>query len=38
MGLAAAGVPHRRGGVQAAMDYLAESLGAGVRSMQEAAR
>ena len=39
MGLAAAGVPHRRGGVQAAMDFLTESLtvGAGARPMQEAA-
>jgi alanine-glyoxylate transaminase/serine-glyoxylate transaminase/serine-pyruvate transaminase len=25
MGLACAGVPHRRGGVQAAMDYLAQA-------------
>jgi hypothetical protein len=25
MGLQAAGVPHRKGGVQAAIDYLAEA-------------
>jgi alanine-glyoxylate transaminase/serine-glyoxylate transaminase/serine-pyruvate transaminase len=39
MGLAAAGVPHRRGGVQAAMDYLTGGLGVGAeaRPMQEAA-
>jgi len=39
MGLAAAGVPHRRGGVQAAMDYLTGNpeVGAATRSMQEAA-
>jgi len=28
MGLQAAGIPHQRGGVQAAMDYLAEQAGA----------
>ena len=39
MGLAAAGVPHQRGGVQAAMDYLTGELGveAGARPMQEVA-
>jgi alanine-glyoxylate transaminase/serine-glyoxylate transaminase/serine-pyruvate transaminase len=29
MGLELAGVPHRKGGVQAALDYLASEAGAG---------
>lgn len=32
MGLQTAGVPHRKGGAQAAMDYLAETAGAAARS------
>jgi alanine-glyoxylate transaminase/serine-glyoxylate transaminase/serine-pyruvate transaminase len=31
MGLAAVGVPHRKGGTQAALDYLASPEAAGVR-------
>jgi alanine-glyoxylate transaminase/serine-glyoxylate transaminase/serine-pyruvate transaminase len=31
MGLATAGVPHRKGGTQAALDYLASPEAAGVR-------
>lgn len=32
MGLAVAGVPHRKGGAQAAMDYLAETAAAGCKA------
>jgi alanine-glyoxylate transaminase/serine-glyoxylate transaminase/serine-pyruvate transaminase len=34
MGLAGAGVPIRRGGVQAALDHLAETAGAGVGALR----
>ncbi len=36
MGLAAAGVPHRKGGVQAALDYLAECAASAVRKRKAA--
>jgi alanine-glyoxylate transaminase / serine-glyoxylate transaminase / serine-pyruvate transaminase len=34
MGLVGAGVPIRRGGVQAALDHLAETAGAGVGALR----
>lgn len=37
MGLFLAGVPHRKGGAQAAMDYLADSIEVGVTSKANAA-
>jgi alanine-glyoxylate transaminase/serine-glyoxylate transaminase/serine-pyruvate transaminase len=37
MGLAAAGVPHRKGGVQAALDYLAGKPEAKVADLRERA-
>jgi alanine-glyoxylate transaminase/serine-glyoxylate transaminase/serine-pyruvate transaminase len=36
MGLAAAGVPHRKGGVQAAIDYLAEPVAAPAATLKAA--
>jgi alanine-glyoxylate transaminase/serine-glyoxylate transaminase/serine-pyruvate transaminase len=36
MGLAAAGVPHRKGGVQAALDYLAQCAAPGVETRKAA--
>ena len=35
MALALAGIPHKKGGVQAAMDYLASSLGGGAKVAAE---
>jgi alanine-glyoxylate transaminase/serine-glyoxylate transaminase/serine-pyruvate transaminase len=35
MGLQLAGVPHRKGGAQAAMDYLAETAGSSMRNAAE---
>jgi alanine-glyoxylate transaminase/serine-glyoxylate transaminase/serine-pyruvate transaminase len=35
MGLALAGVPHRKGGVQAAMDYLVSAIGSPARAAAE---
>ncbi len=35
MGLSIAGVPHRKGGVQAALDYLAESAASPLRAAAE---
>jgi alanine-glyoxylate transaminase/serine-glyoxylate transaminase/serine-pyruvate transaminase len=37
MGLSLAGVPHRKGGAQAAMDYLAETTGGGVAAESKSA-
>jgi hypothetical protein len=37
MGLALAGVPIRKGGVQAALDYLATPLSGGVRTARAVA-
>ena len=35
MALALAGIPHKKGGVQAAMDYLVSSLGGGAKAAAE---
>jgi alanine-glyoxylate transaminase/serine-glyoxylate transaminase/serine-pyruvate transaminase len=35
MGLQLAGVPHHKGGAQAAMDYLADTAGSIIRSAAE---
>ena len=35
MALALAGIPHKKGGAQAAIDYLASSLGGGARAAAE---
>jgi alanine-glyoxylate transaminase/serine-glyoxylate transaminase/serine-pyruvate transaminase len=35
MGLALAGVPHKKGGVQAAMDYLISARGRSARAAAE---